>query len=75
MSDFNSASDERTSNNTMRHNYRVLTEAEKGQMLAIKDAGQTLLDEIEKLAPSRETSIAQTKTEETVMWACKHVTN
>jgi len=70
-----STSDARTSNNTMRHQYRVLSDAEKAQMSAVKDAGQTMLDEIGKLAPSRETAIATTKLEEAVMWACKHITN
>lgn len=69
-----SASDDRTVNNAMRHQYRVLSDEEKAQMVAIKDAGAALLSEIEKTGLSRELSIARTKTEEAVMWAVKHVT-
>ena len=43
-----SASDDRTANNAVRHTYRVLSSAEKAQMVAIKDAGAALLAEIEK---------------------------
>jgi len=69
-----SASDERVANNTLRHQYRVLSDVEKAQMLAIKDAGAALLAEIERCGTSRELSIARTKVEEAVMWAVKHVT-
>lgn len=69
-----STSDERTVNNTMRHAYRVLSDDEKKDMQAIKDAGLAFHDLIGKLGSSRETSIAKTKTEEAVMWAVKHIT-
>lgn len=69
-----STSDDRTVNNTMRHTYRVLSDAEKATMQALKDKGQELLDLIEACGGSRELSIAKTKTEEAVMWAVKHVT-
>ena len=69
-----SASDERTVNNTVRHQYRVLTDDEKSAMLAVKDAGQALIDAIESLEPSRERSLAVTKAEEAVMWAVKGIT-
>lgn len=69
-----SASDDRTANNAVRHTYRVLSEAEKAQMVAIKDAGAALLTLIESVGGSRELSIAKTKTEEAVMWAVKHIT-
>lgn len=69
-----SASDDRTANNAVRHTYRVLSDAEKAQMVAIKDAGAALLKLIEETGGSRELSIARTKTEEAVMWAVKHVT-
>jgi hypothetical protein len=42
-----STSDDRTANNAVRHNYRVLSDAEKAQMVAVKDKGAeflTLLD-------------------------------
>ncbi|EJN15674.1 hypothetical protein PMI42_00691 [Bradyrhizobium sp. YR681] len=43
MSNVSSASDGRVINNTMRHQYRVLSDAEKAQMLAIKDKGGEFL--------------------------------
>ena len=70
----NSTSDERTVNNVMRHAYRVLSDAEKAQMQAIKDAGLTFHTMIEGIGQSRELSLAKTKIEEAVMWAVKHVT-
>lgn len=70
----NSASDQRTVNNTLRHQYRVLSDEEKARMAAIKDKGQELLDLIAESGGSRELSIAKTKTEEAVMWAVKHIT-
>lgn len=69
-----SASDDRTANNAVRHQYRVLSDAEKAQMSAIKDKGAELLTLIDGLGGSRELSIAKTKTEEAVMWAVKHIT-
>lgn len=69
-----SASDGRTANNAVRHTYRVLSDAEKAQMVAIKDAGAELLRLIGEVGSGRELSIARTKTEEAVMWAVKHVT-
>ncbi|RVK79385.1 hypothetical protein CN157_09360 [Sinorhizobium meliloti] len=70
----NSTDDSRTTNNVMRHEYRVLSDAEKASMKAIKDKGAELLDLIEGQGASRELSIARTKTEEAVMWAVKHIT-
>ncbi|GCA50618.1 hypothetical protein KGO5_03065 [Sinorhizobium sp. KGO-5] len=70
----NSTDDNRTTNNVMRHEYRVLSDAEKASMKAIKDKGAELLDLIEGQGASRELSIARTKTEEAVMWAVKHIT-
>lgn len=69
-----STSDSRTTNNTVRHQYRALTEAEKAQMLKIKDAGQALIDIINETGKSRELSLALTNAEQAVMWAVKHVT-
>ena len=82
----NSASDARVSNNVMRHEYRILSEKEKAQMKEIKDAGIDFVHMLEDIggspadagAPprmaSRELSLAQTKIEEAVMWAVKHIT-
>lgn len=74
MTNVDSTSDARTTNNTVRHQYRVLTDAEKAQMLKIKDAGQALIDIINETGKSRELSIALTNAEQSVMWAVKHVT-
>ena len=60
--------------NTMRQNYRELSDAEKIQMKGIKDIGQSFHDAISAIGASRELSIAKTKIEEAVMWATKHVT-
>lgn len=78
-----STSDSRTVNNLMRHKYRVLSDAEKGQMQALKDEGLAFVKTLHRIGGtdengerqgSRELSLAQTKIEEAVMWAVKHVT-
>lgn len=69
-----STSDARTVNNTMRHQYRVLSDAEKANMATVKDMGIAFHDFIAGLGNSRELSLAKTKVEEAVMWAVKHVT-
>lgn len=69
-----STSDERTVNNTMRHQYRVLSDDEKANMQAVKDSGLIFHQIIEAMGNSRELSIAKTKIEEAVMWAVKHIT-
>jgi hypothetical protein len=74
MAFISSTSDARTVNNTMRHAYRVLTDAEKANMAAIKDKGFEFHELVSGLGNSRETSLAKTKIEEAVMWAVKHIT-
>lgn len=74
MSTVDSASDDRTANNAVRHQYRVLSDDEKALMVAVKDKGAELLSLFENIGSSRELSIARTKTEEAVMWAVKHIT-
>ena len=78
-----STSDSRTANNTMRHQYRVLSDAEKQHMSDLKDAGIAFLKLLHKIGEtpqdgdryaSRELSLAATKMEEAVMWSVKHVT-
>ena len=69
-----SNSDERTVNNVMRHQYRVLTDEEKAAMQKIKDIGLDFHSYVENLGKSRELSLALTKIEEAVMWAVKHIT-
>jgi hypothetical protein len=74
MAQVDSASDGRTANNTVRHAYRVLSDAEKAQMIKIKDAGQALIDIINETGKSRELSLALTNAEQSVMWAVKAIT-
>lgn len=74
MASVESTSDDRTTNNTMRHKYRVLNDAEKANMQSVKDAGLAFHDQIAGLGNSREISLAKTKVEEAVMWAVKHIT-
>lgn len=69
-----STSDDRTVNNVMRHEYRVLTDDEKTAMKAIKDAGLAFLEGVDLIGNSRELSLAKTKIEEAVFWAVKHIT-
>jgi hypothetical protein len=81
-----SASDARTANNVVRHEYRVLSDLEKAQMKEIKDAGLDFIHMLEDIGgnpatpgqparmASRELALAQTKMEEAVMWAVKHIT-
>jgi len=72
-----STSDDRTINNVMRHEYRVLNDAEKLAMQQVKDKGLEfwfMLDEIGGPSGSREISLAKTKIEEAVMWAVKDIT-
>lgn len=64
----------RTVNNTMRHQYRVLSDAEKANMQAIKDEGMRFHELVSGLGNSREVALAKTKIEEAVMWAVKHIT-
>lgn len=91
MTTVDSTSDERTVNNIMRHEYRVLSDAEKVQMKALKDKGLEFVELLHVIGgtagvwgdnaipadagqTSRELSTAQTKMEEAVMWAVKHIT-
>lgn len=69
------AKDERVANNTVRHQYRVLSETEKQAMLFIKDQGLNFIDTLDKMGSKREYSIAKTKIEEAVMWAVKGLTD
>ena len=69
-----SGSDDRVVNNVMRHEYRVLTDAEKADMKHIKDLGLEFHELMDRIGGSRELSLAKTKIEEAVMWAVKHIT-
>lgn len=69
-----SASDDRTANNAVRHKYRVLTDEEKAQMVELKDLGAAFLNKCDEIGSSREMSLAKINAEQAVMWAVKHVT-
>ena len=69
-----SESDDRTANNAVRHAYRVLTDDEKAQMVALKDSGAAFINQCSLIGKSRELSLAITKMEEAVMWAVKSLT-
>lgn len=74
MTSFDSSADGRTVNNTMRHQYRVLSDMEKANMSKIKDMGLDFHNFVASLGNSRELSLAKTKIEEAVMWAIKSIT-
>lgn len=78
-----SAGDDRTANNAVRHQYRVLGDAEKASMQEVKDLGAAFiakLHEIGKTDPagdrfaSRDLSLANTHAEDAVMRAVRHIT-
>jgi hypothetical protein len=78
-----SASDERTQNNAVRHAYRVLSDAEKAQMVEIKDAGAAFISMLHRIGgteqggerfASRDLSLANTAIEDAVMRAVRHLT-
>jgi hypothetical protein len=70
-----SEGDDRTANNAVRHQYRVLNDKEKEAMLKVKDLGAEFLTALDDYCSQcRETSLAKTKIEEAVMWAVKGIT-
>lgn len=74
MQHVDSASDDRTANNAVRHKYRVLTDEEKQQMVDLKDLGAAFIAKCQEIGGSRELELAITNAEQAVMWAVKHVT-
>lgn len=72
-----SESNDRTANNGVRHQYRVLTDEEKAAMVEIKDAGAALLELVNQHVSAkagREAALARTNAEQAVMWAVKGLT-
>jgi hypothetical protein len=69
-----SASNDRTANNAVRHAYRILTDAEKQQMVELKDLAASFIAKCNDIGKSRELSLAITNAEQAAMWAVKHVT-
>lgn len=83
MNTIDSTSDQRTANNAVRHNYRVLSDAEKAQMQAIKDMGAAFIAKLHEIGgtdpagdrlASRDLALAQTHAEDAVMRAVRHIT-
>lgn len=83
MSSVDSDSNQRTANNAVRHQYRILSDAEKALMVQVKDAGAafiTLLHQMGGTDPahdrqgSRDLALAQTHAEDAVMRAVRHIT-
>lgn len=74
MTQVDSASDDRTANNAVRHTYRIMSDAEKAQMVELKDLGAAFINACNAIGKSRELSLAITNAEQAVMWAVKHVT-
>lgn len=83
MDKVDSAGDDRTVNNAVRHKYRVLSDAEKADMQSIKDRGAgfiNLLHIIGETEPggdkfaSRDLAIANEHIEDAVMRAVRHIT-
>lgn len=78
-----SASDDRTVNNAVRHQYRVLTEAEKLQVVEIKDMSAAFIRKLHEIGgtdpaddkfASRDLSLANTHMEDASMRAVRHIT-
>lgn len=83
MSNIDSTSDERTTNNSVRHQYRTLSDAEKAQMQNIKDIGAKFIRECEAIGGGcvnheaqahRDLSLAVQHAEDAVMRAVRHIT-
>lgn len=69
-----STSDDRTANNVVRHNYRILSEEEKLQLKEVKDIAADFISACTRTGRSRELSLAITRMEEATFWAVKHIT-
>ena len=68
------ASDERVINNTVRHQYRVLSDEEKAHMVAIKDKTLELVTLIDYIGASADLTVAKRKAMEASFWATYHIT-
>lgn len=74
MPEVNNASDDPTANNAVGHQYRVLSDGEKAQMIALKDIIAAFIAKCQEIGGSRELSLAVANAEQAVMWAVKNVT-
>jgi hypothetical protein len=80
---FQSTSDERVRNSTLRQQYRALTSAEKEQIDRIKELGQEFVDLLHEIGKSqrgsdrfasRDLALSNTHIEDAVMRAVRHIT-
>jgi hypothetical protein len=70
-----SESDQRVTNNSVRHQYRELNEDEKAAMLQLKDVGIEFLNDIDRLVPPGDDAMqAKIRIKEAVMWAVRGLT-
>lgn len=83
MTSIDSTSNDRTVNNAVRHQYRVLSDAEKAQMQQVKDMGAAFIAKLHEIGgtdpngdrfASRDLSLANTHAEDAVMRAVRHIT-
>lgn len=74
VGEFPSTSDQRVTNNAMRHQYRTLSPEEKASMQEIKDMGLAFWEKVNLLGNSRDTALAKTHIEDAVMRAVRHIT-
>lgn len=83
MTKIASESGGRTANNAVRHTYRALTDAEKAQMVEVKDMGEALIAKLHAIGgtdpagdrfASRDLALANTHVEDAIMRAVRHIT-
>lgn len=83
MSTVDSTSDQRTVNNVMRHEYRVLSDAEKEQMRQVKDLGAAFVAKLHEIGGTDPTgermgsanlTLSMRHAEDAVYRAVKHIT-
>lgn len=70
----NATDDNRTLNNTARHQYRVLTDAEKDTVTQFKDLEVQFTQLLSSLGDKREYALALTNIQQATMWAVRGVT-
>jgi hypothetical protein len=83
MSSVDIGGDERTANNTVRHKYRILSDAEKAQIEEFEDMSLAFIEKLHLIGgtdpvigcmASRDLSLAQTHAVDPVMRAVRHIT-
>lgn len=83
MAHVDSAAADRTANDAVRHQYRVLSDTEKALMMRVKDAGAAFIALLHEVGgtelggdrfASRDLALANTHAEDAVMRAVRHIT-